>query len=115
MVLVAVACWAVGLAWLAWVVADQSSPVVQSQLKAYEVVDGQRAEAQITVKLARPDVVATCLARATAADSSVVGEQSFTVRGDTRPRRFTVLIRTERRATSVVSVGCTAPDQSRPR
>lgn len=112
----AVIVWSVGLAWLAWVILDQSSPVVQSQLRTYSVdADGERARASVTVQLDDARVEASCLVRATAADSSVVGEESFIATGFEGTRRFEVVVRTEREASSVVSVGCTAPGQPRPR
>ncbi|WP_460839811.1 DUF4307 domain-containing protein [Nocardioides marmoraquaticus] len=115
-VLLAVVVWSVGLAWLAWVIADQSSPVVQSQMQTFSVdADGRQARASVTVQLDDPRVRASCLIRATAADSSAVGEESFIATGFEGTRRFEVVVRTEREASSVVSVGCTAPGQPRPR
>jgi hypothetical protein len=54
--------------------------------------------------------------QAFAADHAVVGEVSVTV-GSDRPATSTVTtrLRTERRATSVDLVGCTAPGQKQPR
>jgi hypothetical protein len=103
------------LGWLAWVVWFASTPEVQSGLRTFEVVDAQRATAEVTVTLGSPDVEASCLVRATAADSSVVGEQSFEITGVSGAQRVDVEVRTEREATSVEMVGCTTPDQSRPR
>ncbi len=103
------------LGWLLWVIWFESTPAAQSQLQGYDVVSGDLATAQVTVTLADPGVEASCLVRASAADSSVVGERSFQVTGVEGPQRLEVEVRTEREATSVEMVGCTAPGQSRPR
>lgn len=103
------------LGWLVWVVWIASTPDVQSRMRTFEVLDPQRATAEVTVTLGSPDVEASCLLRATAADSSVVGERSFVVTGVSGPQRIVVDVRTEREATSVEMIGCTTADQSRPR
>jgi len=73
-----------------------------------------RSTARIAVRFGDDSVRATCLLRAYAEDHSVVGELSFTPEHDaTQPIEETV--RTERRATSVELIGCTAPGQPRPR
>lgn len=105
----------VALAWLVWVTWAAASPQAQSRLEGYEVVDPRLATATVTVQLSDPSVEASCLVRATAADSSVVGEQSFPVTGLSGPRRLAVEVRTEREATNVENVGCSTPDQPRPR
>ena len=66
------------------------------------------------MRLKDESVHATCLLRAFAEDHAVVGELSFTPEyGAEQPLVQT--IRTERRATSVDLVGCTAPGEPRPR
>jgi len=54
---------------------------------------------------------ASCRVRALAEDKTAVGELAFTPVDGVNE----VVIRTERRATSVEKLGCTAPDQPRPR
>ena len=103
---------AVFLGWLAWVIWDQSNPEVESHLVTYEVVDEHTATAAVQVNLDDPDVHAVCTLRAYAEDHTVVGELTFTPTVSGRTERT---VRTERRATSVESVGCTAPGQNRPR
>jgi hypothetical protein len=78
----------------------------------YDVVDEHEVTATVRIDLADDDVVATCLLRAFAEDHTVVGELSFTPSGSGRTEQT---VRTERRATSVELVGCTAPGQNRPR
>jgi hypothetical protein len=101
---------ALALAWLAWATISHATPQVSSELVGWNVVDDHGVTATIDVVLhGHPD--ATCLVRAIAADHAVVGEASFAPAAG----RNQVSVRTERRATSVDSVGCTTPDQHRPR
>ena len=101
---------AVALAWLAWTTVFHATPEVSSELVGWEVVDDHSVSARIDVVL-RGEPDATCAVRAYSADHTTVGEATFTpVAG-----RNDVVVRTERRATSVESVGCTTPDQQRPR
>jgi len=100
----------VALAWLAWATFAHASPDVSSELVSFEVVDDHAVTARVEVVL-RDDPDATCLVRAIAADHTVVGEATFTPEAG----RNTVEFRTERRATTVESIGCTTPDQRRPR
>ena len=103
--------------WLVWTGLFHGDPDVSSQLVSYTVDDEHQVTARVDVRLDDEDVVATCLLRALAEDHTVVGELQFEVRaadlagGNLLERR----IRTERRATSVERVGCTTPDQQRPR
>ena len=98
------------LAWLAWAAWAQSTPAVDSELHGFTVVDDASAEASVDVAV-RDDVTARCVVRAFADDHSLVGEVAF----EPTDGRNDVAIRTERRATSVELVGCTAPGQNRPR
>jgi len=103
------------LAWLAWAAWFQSTPEVASSMQAFEVVDSHTASATVLVKPASSDVAANCLVRAFSADHSVVGELNFEVAGQSGTTQQTVSLRTEREATSVELVGCTAQGQRRPR
>lgn len=99
-----------GLGWLAWTAAYHSTPVVESELVSYEVVDdhSMRARLEVTVE---DGVAATCRLRAFAEDRTTVGELAFTpVEGIND-----VVVRTERKGDNVEKVGCTAPGQTRPR
>ena len=99
--------------WLAWSTLFHASPEVSSEIVGWEVVDDHAITAQVDVVLRGDgeDVHATCQVRAIAADHTVVGEASFVPEDG----RNEVEVRTERRATAVESVGCTTPDQRRPR
>ena len=103
------------LAWLAWAGWSQSTPDVESNLQSFEVVDSHSAKATVVVTIRSKGVTANCLVRALGTDHSVVGERNFEVTGDSGASRHDVTVRTERKATSVAMIGCTSPDQSRPR
>ncbi|KRF13821.1 hypothetical protein ASG90_13415 [Nocardioides sp. Soil797] len=97
--------------WLAWATWFHANPEVTSELGNYSVVDAHTVEAEAHVNLDDDSADATCKIRALAADHAVVGELNFTpVDG-----RNEVTVRTEREATSVDLVGCTADGQNRPR
>ena len=102
------------LGWLVWTTWVHANPTVDSELLSFEVVDEHTATAVLQVEFSGDDVEASCQLRAIAEDHSSVGDLSFSPdprEGD----RFVVTIRTERRATSVESVGCLAEGQSRRR
>ena len=96
--------------WLAWTTLFHATPAVESQLAAYDIVDDNRATALVSVSL-EDGTVASCTLRAFADDHSTVGELAF----EPVDGRNDVTIRTERLATSVTLLGCTAPGQPRPR
>ncbi len=101
---------AVFLGWLAWTALFHASPSVESELTSFDVVDDGSAAAVVSVSLA-DGVVASCRIRAFADDHTTVGELAF----EPVDGRNEVTLRTERRATSVTLLGCTAPGQPRPR
>jgi hypothetical protein len=101
---------AVFLGWLAWTALFHASPSVESELTSYDVVDDGSAAAVVSVSLS-DGVVASCRIRAFADDHTTVGELAF----EPVDGRNEVTLRTERRATSVTLLGCTAPGQPRPR
>ncbi|MDI6912171.1 DUF4307 domain-containing protein [Nocardioides sp.] len=103
---------AAALGWLGWTVWAQSTPEVESAMVGYDVVGEHEVAATVRIDLADDDVEATCLLRAFAEDHTVVGDLSFT---PTASGRTEQTVRTERRATSVELLGCTAPGQARPR
>ena len=102
------------LAWLAWSIWGHSTPQVTSELETFSITDDHSATAVLVVRLADDEVEATCTLQALAEDHAVVGELAFTPDPEVG-RRQVQEIRTERRATSVQSLGCTAPGQKRPR
>ena len=111
MLIVAVAALAVVfLAWVAWVAWVHGTPAAESELVGYEVQSDSSAVAHLDVQL-EDGVRASCRVRATAEDHTTVGEVAFTP----EQGRNDIVVRTERRATSVELIGCTTPDQERPR
>ncbi len=102
------------LGWLGWTVVGHTDTEVTSELEGFSVIDGSRVSAVLLVRLADDDVRATCRLRALAVDHATVGELAFTPDPD-GGRRQVVEIRTDRLATAVESLGCTAPGQNRPR
>ncbi len=115
-VVVAVAVLAVaGLAWLAWVVLAQSRPAVTSQMVGFDVRGQHATSATFTVARRDADVRASCLLRAFASDHAVVGELTVPVTGAGTEERLIRTVRTERAATTVDLVGCTAEGQRSPR
>ena len=102
------------LGWLVWSVWSHSTPQVTSELETYDVLDDYTVTATLVVELADDDVEATCTLQALAEDHTVVGELTFTPDPQLGQRQVQE-IRTERRATAVTTLGCTAPGQNRPR
>ncbi|MGA8210748.1 MAG: DUF4307 domain-containing protein [Nocardioidaceae bacterium] len=103
------------LGWLAWVALSHGRPAVSSQLIGFEVQGEHAVTASYTVVRRDPAAAASCLLRALAADHSVVGEVTVSVPGGPTVTPVESRLRTERRATSVDLVGCTAGDQTRRR
>ena len=99
--------------WLGWTIWEQASPPVSSGELTFTIVDDTTASARFVIDL-QEDVEATCTVRAYAEDHTLVGTVSF-VPDPTPSGRVTQDISTDRRATAVELLGCTAPGQSRPR
>ena len=98
----------------AWITVTQSDPAVSSELISSEIVDDHTATAVIRVQWGDEPVDAQCTVRALAHDKAVVGQATFEPAADAGPDHE-VEIATERRATAVENIGCTAEDQPRPR
>jgi hypothetical protein len=109
-VAVATAVAAVALVWLGWVAWFHGTPAAESELIGFEVSGDHQVAATLRVSL-DGDVEATCRLRAYADDHTTVGELAFTPTDGLNE----VVVRTERRATTVEKLGCTAPGQNRPR
>jgi Domain of unknown function (DUF4307) len=105
------------LAWLGWTALFHGDPEVSSDMVTWAIESDHVATAEVDVRIDGDDVEATCVLRAFAEDHTVVGELSFPVDAAALDGGSTLEqeIRTERRATSVELVGCTTPDQERPR
>lgn len=107
----------VGGGWLLWTAWFHGSPAVSSQLLRWEVVDSTTVRITFDVAIG-DDEVATCRARALAANHEAVGDMVLQVptdAGDADGGQITTEFRTISQATSVELVGCTTPSQNRPR
>ena len=100
----------VGLGWLGWTMWFHTNPAVTSELVSFDVTSDYEIRTRLDVRLG-DGVDATCRLRAFAEDHTPVGELAFTPVDGTNE----VPIRTERRATTVEKLGCTAEGQPRPR
>lgn len=90
-------------AWVVWAIAVHGSPDVDGELSLFHVVDSHEVAVTVDVRLGE-GVEATCRLRALAADKQTVGDLAFTPhRG-----RNVVTVRTEREASSVELLGCSA-------
>jgi hypothetical protein len=98
------------LGWLAWATWTQATPQVESDLSSFTVVDDHAVDARVEVDL-EEGVEASCVIAALAADHQTVGQLTWVPDDGLNDVR----IRTERAATAVRLVGCTGPDQPRPR
>ena len=115
MIALAIVLAAALLGWLVWATFLHSRPEVTSQLVGFDVRGQHSTSATFTVVRRQPDVRASCLLQASAADHAVVGELKVPVASGDAEQQLTKTMRTERRATTVDLVGCTAPGQSRRR
>ena len=104
-----------GVTWAVWVWLFHSSPQVTSALVGYDVRSEHTAVATYTVVRRDADVSASCLLRAYAADHNVVGELSVAVDSGPPSSSMRSTLRTERRASSIELVGCTAAGQAQQR
>lgn len=97
------------VAWAAW---SHATPEARSELVGFTVTDQHEVVADVQVSLSERATGVQCVLRALAEDKVTVGEVVFTPE---ESGRVEVPIRTERLATAVERVGCTADGQLRPR
>lgn len=114
-VVVAVVLSALGLGWLAWATMLNISPDVTSKLMGYHIDSDRQITVRLFVQRADTDTPATCRLQALAADHSVAGEVTVPVTSGPTEQTVDVVIRTVQRASAVNRIGCTTPDQARPR
>jgi len=100
-----------GVVWVAWVFAFHGRPEVTSQIVAYRIGGEHAATATFTVVRRDTDVSASCLLQAQAEDHSVVGELTVPVTSGAKSVRLEKTLRTERRAATVLLVGCNTADR----
>lgn len=94
--------------WLAWAIWVHSTPKVASKMTGFDIVDEHTVVGRIDVDLRSGTTGASCLVRAYAEDHTPVGDATFVPEHG----RNEVTVRTEREATSLESVGCTADGQN---
>ena len=104
-----------GITWAVWVWLFHSSPQVTSSLTGYFFFYDKSSTEIYTVARSDTDVRASCLLRAYAADHTIVGELSVAVGSGPATASMRSDLRTERRASSIELVGCTAPGQAQQR
>ena len=97
-----------------WITLAQSDPPVSSELITSEIIDDHTATAVIRVQWGDEPVDAECTVRAIAEDKAIVGQRTFVPDPGDGPD-YDVEVATERRATAVENIGCTADGQPRPR
>ena len=101
--------------FVGWTVLFHGNPQVQSQVQAYDVVSDHEAQVAFQVRRKNRTTEAVCRLQALAEDHAVVGEVTLPVTDGDEDQVLSVAVRTERRATTVTSLGCTTPEQPRPR
>ena len=105
-----------GLGWVAWAAWFHSNQPIRGRIVSFETVSPHEVRARVDLDVADPEkgtgtgteTTGTCLLRATAVDHSIVGELNVRVEEidpDTDPW---ISIRTEREATTVELVRCSA-------
>jgi hypothetical protein len=93
--------------WVAWVAWDHGHPKVNSAMDSWTITSPNAVAITVAVKVYDAGSHPVCSARAFASDHSTVGQLQFTpIDG-----RQTVTIQTEREATSVDWIGCSADGQ----
>ena len=101
--------------FVGWTVLFHGNTQVQSQVQAYDVVSDHEAQVALQVRRENRTTEAVCRLQALAEDHAVVGEVTLPVTDGDEDQVLSVAVRTERRATTVTSLGCTTPEQPRPR
>ncbi len=104
-----------GVGFLGWSVIFHSNPEVQSRLTAFHIDNDHQASVAFTVVRKASDIAATCALQAIAEDHTIVGAATIVVASGPPEQSLTAQIRTEREATAVDLIGCTAPGQARAR
>jgi hypothetical protein len=104
-----------GMSFLAWAVLFHGAPKVTSEIATWDIRDDHLVVAFLAVDRETQFTEASCRLRAVAADHTVVGEVTVPVTDGPEQQSLEVEIRTERLATTVQNLGCSAPGQPRPR
>ena len=102
-------------AYLVWVLTARVDPEAQGDIVSYDVRSDHVTVARLQVVRETQSTEATCILSAVATDGSVVGELTVPVTDGPVRQVVEVELRTERRATTVMTNGCTTPDQPQAR
>jgi hypothetical protein len=102
-------------AYLVWVLSARVDPEAQGDIVSYDVRSDHVTVARLQVVRETQSTEATCILSAVATDGSVVGELTVPVTDGPVRQVVEVELRTERRATTVMTNGCTTPDQPQAR
>lgn len=102
------------LGWLVWAIAGNANPAVSSEELTHDIVDDHTVTITVRLQYGDEPVDATCRVRAIAHDKTVVGE--LTVQPDPADGPdHSFDVSTDRRATAVEWLGCTADGQPQPK
>ncbi|MFL6024248.1 MAG: DUF4307 domain-containing protein [Marmoricola sp.] len=96
------------LAWLAWAAWFGRDDAVNAEVNSFEVVSTHEVRVKLDPDLRDAEVRGTCLVRATARDHTIVGELNVSAARLRASVGQWIPVRTERRATTVEVVRCTA-------
>jgi hypothetical protein len=102
-------------AYLVWVLSARVDPEAQGDIVSYDVRSDHVTVARLQVVRETQSTEATCILSAVATDGSVVGELTVPVTDGPVRQVVEVELRTERRATTVMTNGCTTPGQPQAR
>jgi hypothetical protein len=98
------------LAWVAWAAWFHSDPAIDASVSSYDVVSAHETRIKVAAQFRDADVDGSCLVRATAKDHTIVGELNLTVAELREAKGTWIAVRTEREATTITLVRCTAAD-----
>jgi hypothetical protein len=101
--------------YLVWVLTDRFDVDAQGDIATYDVRSDHLTVATLEVVRKTTTTEASCTLSALSSDGGVVGEVTVPVTDGPVRQTVEVEIRTERRATTVTTSGCTSPDQPRAR
>jgi hypothetical protein len=101
--------------YLVWVLTDRFDVEAQGDIVTYDVRSDHLTVATMEVVRKTTSTEASCTVSALSSDGGVVGEVTVPVTDGPVRQTVEVEIRTERRATTVTTAGCTSPGQPRAR
>ncbi|WP_148572782.1 DUF4307 domain-containing protein [Nocardioides caldifontis] len=101
--------------YLVWVLTDRFDVEAQGDVATYDVRSDHLTVATLEVVRESTSTEASCTVSALSSDGGVVGEVTVPVTDGPVRQTVEVEIRTERRATTVTTEGCTSPGQPRAR